>query len=723
MINTSLFALFGRYQGDASLAGVLENIQRGTYKQNVGEIREALAAGEKERAAKLKKTLPAFTPQATYTKKRLNPYITGYNQLVILDIDHVGKRELERIAPLATEAPYTVAYFRSPSGDGAKLIAYAATSETATPGNHRRVYEAVSRWYATRLDVELDTSGSDIGRLCFVSDDPALYLSPAYRPWLEGTGEVPEGLDPLPLTWKEEVSKTAPGTKKRKMASPLEKARRTAERKGAYAEGNRNNFIFVMAARANRLGVKWAEMEAYAATAFADLPAEERLAAIRSAYSHVEEHAAEKGAATPRGTGRGSLDVAAVEAYISERFLTRKNEVRGYVEVAAKEKRNGPKPAFQAVSDYWVNTRWRNLQKAGYACSPNDLRAILLSDFSETYHPFRSYFEGLAPWDGVTDWIGQLADTVDTTRPAFWRGCLKRWLIAGVACSMELGRENHAILLLAGGQGLGKTSWLRNLVPPELRDYLFTGNIDPYSKDFQQMMADCFLIVIDEMSGQSYAELNRLKALTSNGVIYQRRPYGHYAETQIRHASFAATVNDLHSLPDDNESRRFLCFEATRIDYQSPVCHAGIYAQALALFRRGEKYWFSGDDIRKINENNETFRQRSPEEELFFTYFRKPERFDTPQYLTASDIMAKLSTFARITPTRSSILTLSKVLKKQGFNYVKSNGKRLFEVAEITLEQVKANFYRPEQERGESDEKEKDKPKDQKDNSDPKFPL
>ena len=536
----------------------MENIRRGTYRLTIGEIRKALAAGEKERAAKLKKTLPAFTPQATYTKKRLNPYITGYNQLVILDIDHVGKRELERIAPLATEAPYTVAYFRSPSGDGAKLIAYAATSETATPGNHRRVYEAVSRWYATRLDVELDTSGSDIGRLCFVSDDPALYLSPAYRPWLEGTGEVPEGLDPLPLTWKEEVSKTAPGTKKRKMASPLEKARRTAERKGAYAEGNRNNFIFVMATRANRLGVKQAEMEAYAATAFADLPADERLAAIRNAYSHVEEHAAEKGAATPRGTGRGSLDVAAVEAYISERFLTRKNEVRGYVEVAAKEKRNGPKPAFQAVSDYWVNTRWRNLQKAGYACSPNDLRAILLSDFSETYHPFRSYFEGLAPWDGVTDWIGQLADTVDTTRPAFWRG---------------------------------------------------------------------------------------------------------------------------------------------------------------------EKYWFSGDDIRKINENNETFRQRSPEEELFFTYFRKPERFDTPQYLTASDIMAKLSTFARITPTRSSILTLSKVLKKQGFKLKTIRGKRLFEVVELTAEQVKANFLTTPGEKETNQEEKKDHTDNQNITTDSKLPF
>ena len=144
MINTSLFALFGRYKGDASLAGVLENIQRGTYKQFIDETREALASGDKELAAKLKKKLPAFTPQATYSGKRLDPHITRYNQLVVLDIDHVGERELERITPLATEAPYTVAYFRSPSGDGAKLIAYAATDETATPGNHRRVYEAAT---------------------------------------------------------------------------------------------------------------------------------------------------------------------------------------------------------------------------------------------------------------------------------------------------------------------------------------------------------------------------------------------------------------------------------------------------------------------------------------------------------------------------------------------------------------------------------------------------
>ena len=77
MINTSLFALFGRYKGDASLAGVLENIQRGTYKQFIDETREALASGDKELAAKLKKKLPAFTPPGN-ASTLTSPAITNW---------------------------------------------------------------------------------------------------------------------------------------------------------------------------------------------------------------------------------------------------------------------------------------------------------------------------------------------------------------------------------------------------------------------------------------------------------------------------------------------------------------------------------------------------------------------------------------------------------------------------------------------------------------------
>ena len=73
MINTSLFALFGRYKGDASLAGVLENIQRGTYKQFIDETREALASGDKELAAKLKKKTARFHPTGHLLRETPRP--------------------------------------------------------------------------------------------------------------------------------------------------------------------------------------------------------------------------------------------------------------------------------------------------------------------------------------------------------------------------------------------------------------------------------------------------------------------------------------------------------------------------------------------------------------------------------------------------------------------------------------------------------------------------
>ena len=52
------------------------------------------------------------------------------------------------------------------------------------------------------------------------------------------------------------------------------------------------------------------------------------------------------------------------------------------------------------------------------------------------------------------------------------RGCLKRWLMAQVAGSMELGVENHTILLLAGGQGAGQDLVAAEPRAARVADYL-----------------------------------------------------------------------------------------------------------------------------------------------------------------------------------------------------------------------------------------------------------
>ncbi len=64
-----------------------------------------------------------------------------------------------------------------------------------------------------------------------------------------------------------------------------------------------------------------------------------------------------------------------------------------------------------------------------------------------------------------------------------------------------------------------------------------------------------------------------------------------------RRASFSGSVNSMQFLNDATGSRRFLCFEATSINYSNPVDYNGIYSQALHLLKSGSQYWLDKDDI------------------------------------------------------------------------------------------------------------------------------
>ena len=671
MIKVSVFARFKTCMGDVNLIDVLFDIRNGKYAASVNRIRVYMDKDNPEAAGNLKKALPAITISATYRGQRLEQYMTAYNPLIILDFDELKKEELPHLLALVREAAYTVACWISPRGHGIKVIVYPVVGLELVAQNHPAIYKLVKDWYQRLLGIEADTSGSDAGRLCIVSYDPQLYISPRFENWLRGEGALPGGLPPIKAVIGKDIMQL------------ISSARKQTTRKFAYAEGNRNNYVHLFAANCNRLGVAKEEVVKYACKTFADLPGEECLQAVDSAYMHTEEHGAGK---TSLRVHRGDSFVVQIQEFLTGSFKLRRNIVRRTVEYRSLTKHD----AYQSVTDYWENSVWCALQKAGVFCRVSDLRSVIHSDFSPEYNPFRSYFENLPAWDGKTDPIGQLAATVDTTCPEYWGRCLKKWLVAVVACAIDERKANHTVLLLSGAQGLGKTTWLRNLVPPVFRNYVYSGNLDPTAKDSSLLMSDCFLIILDELSGQSRVELNQLKALITKDSILERRPYARNAETFVRRASFAATVNDSQILTDRTGSRRFLCFETLRIDYTSAIDHAAIYAQALALYKQGFRYWFADKDITEINENNEPFQQSSPEAELLFTYFRKPVRFEVYILLSSSEIMSKIAERTRYSVTTMSVNQLGKVLKSTGFESQKRHGKRLFAVIELTNDQIEA---------------------------------
>ena len=75
-------------------------------------------------------------------------------------------------------------------------------------------------------------------------------------------------------------------------------------------------------------------------------------------------------------------------------------------------------------------------------CTVKTIENLIYSDFSQSYHPIREYFELLPEWDG-TDYIRILADSVQTSHQEFWAECLERYLVAMCAAATQ---ENLSLI-------------------------------------------------------------------------------------------------------------------------------------------------------------------------------------------------------------------------------------------------------------------------------------
>jgi len=304
------------------------------------------------------------------------------------------------------------------------------------------------------------------------------------------------------------------------------------------------------------------------------------------------------------------------------------------------------------------------------------LNNLLNSDYIPKVNPFLEYFETLPDWDG-NDHIEKLANTVelaDQTQVDYWKMCLKKFLIGLTACAIDDSITNETSIILSGEQGIGKTKWLNLLVPDKLdpRKYLYVGTIYDHNKDSQLYLSTKLLINLDELESLNKDEIGYLKSLFTLDSITLREPYMRKSKTYVRRASFVGSVNKAQFLTDPTGSRRFLSFEAKDIDYEHNVNMDMVFAQALSLFKSGEKFYFDLGEIKIINENNEDFRIRSYEEELFLTYFSKPDNNDVQmnryEILQTSEIAQLLNSKSpTLRITDATLRKLGQVMKGLGF--------------------------------------------------------
>ena len=109
--------------------------------------------------------------------------LISHSGLLCIDFDHLQNVDLLRKQLLQDEYFETQLLFVSPSGDGIKWIIQISPPVGDLGGfSHSNYFAAVANYILRTYGVEVDKSGRDISRACFLPHDPQAYINPLYKP-------------------------------------------------------------------------------------------------------------------------------------------------------------------------------------------------------------------------------------------------------------------------------------------------------------------------------------------------------------------------------------------------------------------------------------------------------------------------------------------------------------------------------------------------------------
>ena len=113
-------------------------------------------------------------------EKRCDNALIKHSGLLCIDFDHVQNFAELRSALLQDANFDTQLLFRSPSGDGIKWIIEIYPPLGNQANAHAEYFNAVANYIKTTYGIEIDLTGKDISRACYLPYDPDCYINPEY---------------------------------------------------------------------------------------------------------------------------------------------------------------------------------------------------------------------------------------------------------------------------------------------------------------------------------------------------------------------------------------------------------------------------------------------------------------------------------------------------------------------------------------------------------------
>src|SRR5690606_10347232 len=178
--------------------------------------------------------------------------------------------------------------------------------------------------------------------------------------------------------------------------------------------------------------------------------------------------------------------------------------------------------------------------------------AVALCGHKHRYDEVKEYLLSLQ-WDGKKRLDTLFVDYLGAEDTPYVRAVARKSLVAAVARVMRPGCKYDYMPILAGPQGIGKSTLLKTLGKKWFSDSLQTFE----GKEASELVQGVWIIEVGELAGMSKSEVNAVKQFLSKTEDIYRMPYGRRTQAFPRRCVFFGTTNNDEFLRDPTGNRRF----------------------------------------------------------------------------------------------------------------------------------------------------------------------
>ena len=363
----------------------------------------------------------------------------------------------------------------------------------------------------------------------------------------------------------------------------------------------------------------------------------------------------------------------AIELFLNENYVFRRNTLNGKVEYAVLPKADVFRPLTkEALNSIVIRAKREQVLEKG---SPKtEITEYVESEEVSEYNPAQAFLTTLPKWDGqnhIARIFGRIPgiSSEQLNYLTIWlRSAVAHWL------QMDMLHGNECVPTFIGSQGCGKTTFVRRLLPPELREY-YLDHLNLSNKfDKEMALTNNLIVNLDELEAIGVKQQSKLKQTLSVSKVNGRPIFGRTQQDRPRFASFVATTNNPHPLTDPTGSRRYICIQIPDghlINNEGDIDYQQLYAQVVyELQELKAPYWFGNDEVARIQQLNQDFMEQKDLGEMFVACFRHPEEGEVPKTMNCDQMIVVMQkSYPSLANTIGNKVRLGKTIKALGFKH------------------------------------------------------